>query len=118
MIFENLVLFIQHKPGTHWKLHIPKASEEELIQNYHGLYGHMGVEKVVKALTEHVFIKSVNRKVRQMVKRCKTCQMVKVNNERPEGAIITITSSRPLEKTFLDICGPFPSSGGGKDLNT
>ena len=44
-------------------------------------------------------------------KKCATCQKVKVNNSRKEGALITITSSRKLEKIFLDICGPFPRSG-------
>ena len=38
--------------------------------------------------------------------------MVKVNNERKEGAMIPIASNRKLANIFLDICGPFPRSGG------
>ena len=38
--------------------------------------------------------------------------MVKINNEKMEGAIITIKYSRRLGKVFLDICRPFPRSGG------
>ena len=72
----------------------------------------MGPLKVIKALTEHVYIKGINKKVRQTVRNCKICQMVKVNNERKEGAMITITSNRNLQKLFIDICGPFPRSGG------
>ena len=72
----------------------------------------MGPLKVVKALSEHVYIKGINKKVRQTVRKCKICQMVKANNERKEGAMITITSNHNLEKIFLDICGPFPKSGG------
>ena len=80
--------------------------------DYHNRYGHMGPQKVIKALEEHIYIKGINKKVRQMVRKCSICQMVKVNNERKEGAMITITSDRKLEKIFLDICGPFPRSGG------
>ena len=38
--------------------------------------------------------------------------MVKTNNERKDGMMIPITSNNKLEKVFLDICGPFPRSGG------
>ena len=46
------------------------------------------------------------------IKTCTLCQMVKTNNERKDGTMIPITSSAKLEKVFLDICGPFPRSGG------
>ena len=72
----------------------------------------MGPTKVTKALEEHTYIKGMNKKVRPMLRKCELCQKVKVNNEKKEGALITITSERKLEKVFLGICGPFPRSGG------
>ena len=42
----------------------------------------MGPLKVVKALSEHVYIKGINKQVRQTVRKCTICQMVKTNNER------------------------------------
>ena len=72
----------------------------------------MGALKVVKALQEHVYIRDANRKVRNQIKRCHICQLVKVNNHRKEGTMMPITSSNRLEKVFVDICGPFPRSGG------
>ena len=47
-----------------------------------------------------------------IVKKCAICHKVKVNNAKKEGEFMTITSNRRLEKVFLDICGPFPRSGG------
>ena len=47
--------------------------------DYHVRYGHMGALKVVKALQEHVYIKDANRKVRNHIKHCHICQLVKVN---------------------------------------
>lgn len=111
-LYNNLIFTTPNINGNHWKLYIPKSLEIPLIQNYHQLYGHMGPEKVVKALEEHVYIKGINKKVRLAVRTCKICQMVKVNNERKEGTIITVTTVRKFEKVFLDICGPFPRSGG------
>ena len=72
----------------------------------------MGALKVVKALQEHVYMKDANRKVRKYIKQCHICQLVKVNNNRKEGTMIPITTSCKLEKVFVDICGPFPRSGG------
>ena len=72
----------------------------------------MGTLKMVKALEEELFIKSITRKVNKNIKTCTICQMVKTNNERKDGMMIPITSNIKLEKVFLDICGPFPRSGG------
>ena len=95
-----------------WKLVVPKTIEKEIITDYHVRYGHMGAVKVIKALEEHMYIKDMNRRVRQCIRTCQICQMVKCTNERKEGQMIPITSSGKLEKVFVDICGPFPRSGG------
>ena len=47
-----------------------------------------------------------------LIQKCHICQMVKCNNSKKEGMMIPIISSQKLEKVFLDICGPFPRSGG------
>ena len=107
------ILFIKTKFGYNsWKIVIPRSIEKELILNYHIRYGHMGSVKVVKALEEHTYIKDMNRRVRNSIKNCHICQLVKHNNDRKEGMMIPITSSSKLEKVFIDICGPFPRSGG------
>ena len=41
----------------------------------------------------------------------------KSKNEKKEGTMIPITSKQKLEKIFLDICGPFPRSGGRYQYN-
>ena len=86
--------------------------KKEIILDYHIRYCHMGAMKVVKALEENCHIKNINRKVRRYIKNCFIYQLVKTNNERKEGVMIPITSQKKLEKVFLDICGPFPHSGG------
>ena len=95
-----------------WKIVILRAVEKDIIMDYHVRYGHMGALKVVKALQEHVYIKDANRKVRNHIKHCHICQLVNVNNDKKEGTMMPITSSSKLEKVFVDICGPFPRSGG------
>ena len=104
---HNNVLFIKTKYHNNtWKLVIPKTLEKDIITDYHIRYGHMGAVKVIKALEEHLYIKDINRRVRNYIKSCRICQMVKCTNERKEGLMIPITSSDKLEKVFVDICGP------------
>ena len=68
-------------------------------------------------LEENCYIKNINRKVINYIKPCHICQLVKTNNEKKEGTMIPITSKQKLEKIFLDICGPFPRSGGRYQYN-
>lgn len=109
---QNIMFTKNHVADPNWKLYIPKSMETKMIRVYHELYGHIGAEKVTKALQEHIYMKGINKKIRNTIRTCKICQMVKVNNEKKEGAFITINSQKKLEKVFLDICGPFPRSGG------
>ena len=96
-----------------WKLVVPKSLEIKIIKDYHVRYGHMGTLKIVKAWRRKSF-KNITRKVNhaQHIKICTICQMVKTSNEKKEGTMIPIISNTKLEKVFLDICGPFPRSGG------
>ena len=109
---NQLVFTKSNKNGEGWKIVIPKVLEKDLAIDYHIRYGHMGAVKVIKALQEHVYFTDMNRKVRKYIQHCHICQLVKCSNERRDGVMIPITSVAKLEKIFLDICGPFPRSGG------
>ena len=111
-LHETLLFVKTSNNQRSWKLVIPKAMEKELILDYHIRYGHMGSLKVMKALEEHTYIKNINRRVRDYIRQCHICQLVKCNNDRKEGIMQPITSTSKLESVFLDICGPLPRSGG------
>ena len=82
---HNNLLFIKNNPNIgEWKLVMPSIVEEQLILDYHIRYGHMGAMKVVKALEEQVYIKSIYRKVSKTIQKCHICQMVKCNNAKKE----------------------------------
>ena len=103
------LLFIKTKYHNNtWKLVIPRTLEKEIITDYHIRYGHMGALKVVRAL----YIKDINRRVRNYIRSCHICHLVKCTNKKKDGLMIPITSSNKLEKVFVDICVPFPRSGG------
>ena len=74
-IHNNLIFTCPTSRKQEWKLYIPKSVESSIIIDYHIRYRHMGPLKVVKALSEHVYIKGINKKVRQTVRKCTICQI-------------------------------------------
>lgn len=91
---------------------IPKTLAVAVIEDYHKQYGHMGPVKVIKAVSEHFYIKSVNKMARLIIRTCAVCQMVKVNNSKKDWKLIPIITYNKLEKIFIDMYGPFLQSGG------
>jgi transposase InsO family protein len=98
--------------GRKWKLIVPDSVSTKIILDYHERYGHMGRNKVTKALLEHLYIKGINKKVAKAIENCDICQKVKINNIKRDGEIQSILAKKPLERVFVDICGPFPSTDG------
>lgn len=111
-LINNILFTRSSTEHNHWKVAIPATLEVKLINYYHEEGGHMGVIKVIKALEEHCNIKSINRKVRNVLRACDICQKTKIDNINRTGINVPIVSKDRLEKVFIDICGPLPSSGG------
>ena len=98
------VLFIKATPNHEtWRLVVTKNLEQYFILDYHGRYGHMGLIKVVKALEEHIYIKGINKNVRLTLRKCRICQLVKVNNQKREGELIPRITIFKLEKVYIFI---------------
>ena len=75
---QDNVIFTRPTSRDHvWKLYVPKAAESLIIWDYHVRYGHMGPIKVVKALEEHLYLKGINKKVRQTIKSLQTLPISK-----------------------------------------
>ena len=89
-IHHNLLFIKTRYHNNTWKLVIPRTLEKEIIIDYHIRYGHMGALKVIRALEEHLYIKDINRRVRNYIRNCHICQLVKCNYEKKEG-IMTVS---------------------------
>lgn len=53
---------------------------------------------------------------RIVIRTCKICQMVKVNNTQKDYDSIPIITKNNFEKIFIYICRPFPCSRGHHQL--
>lgn len=107
---HNNILFIKNSNiNSVWAICIPKHLEKMLIRSFHEYYGHPGPTKTAYAIKKHIHFPKLFRTVRQIVRTCDICQGSKIINYNPAGAMVSVLSQNPLDKTLVDIYGPLPT---------
>eukprot|EP00733_Pompholyxophrys_punicea_P000125 Pompholyxophrys_punicea_v1_NODE_19_length_5902_cov_21.503677.p1 type:complete len:734 gc:universal NODE_19_length_5902_cov_21.503677:2263-62(-) len=86
--------------------------KKSLLERLH-LFGHFGVEALIKAaLSEGHSWKELRQDCSQLVKACVQCQ--RYSSGRPHYHPLTfITANLPLDHLALDLLGPMPTSAEG-----
>lgn len=96
------------------KIKIPKPQEiPDILNSYHdtSIGGHAGILKMLKNIKQSYKWKNMAKDVENYVKKCKKCQLNKINRHPTKNPmVITTTSKRSFEKIFLDIVGPLPET--------
>ena len=83
--------------------YVPKAKREELMFNYHDGLSHPGMTKVAKMIREYFWWPKRDEEIREYVRTCDACQIVKVSRlpikgHRGDPPVPT----RPMEIVGLD----------------
>ena len=104
LYFQNKIWLDQHHPFCH-----------SLISEFHTspLGGHMGFAKTLHPLQASFHWPNMRSDVRDFVRKCTTCQLIKYEPKRPGGLLqpISIPSS-PWEDLSLDFITSLPPSHG------
>ncbi|GJU09867.1 reverse transcriptase domain-containing protein [Tanacetum coccineum] len=75
---------------------------------------HSGPRSVVaRALRSGYYWPTMHRDARDMIKKCKDCQVHRPILRQPQQELTPITSPWPFHKWGIDIAGPFPVAAGG-----
>lgn len=85
---------------------------QKVLHDFHfsPLGGHQGVMRTYKRLKVYYSFPRMIERIRKFVKTCSLCQKNKIGPQNKLPMTITTTSSKPMEKIFMDIVGPFSSS--------
>lgn len=75
--------------------------------------GHLGRQKTLKRVLKHFYWPGVGRDVRNYVRACRTCQLIKPVYLKPPGYMQAITSEGPWDFLAADLVGPLPESNSG-----
>ncbi|GJS16714.1 reverse transcriptase domain-containing protein [Tanacetum coccineum] len=68
---------------------------------------------VARALRSGYYWPTMHRDARDMIKKCKDCQVHRPIPRQPQQELTPITSPWPFHKWGIDIAGPFPVAAGG-----
>lgn len=87
-----------------------EEEKQEIFKEYHNsiFAGHRGINQTTSKIKLAFYWKNMDKEINNYVKACKICQKNKISRINKVPMKITSTASRPFEKIFLDIVGPFP----------
>ncbi|KAF0716362.1 AP2/ERF domain-containing protein PFD0985w-like [Aphis craccivora] len=111
IIFNDL-LFTKNSQGK-YVLMIPNEMSQNIIQETHERYGHVGTYKVYQLLKTRYQLFNMYRTIKRITKACELCQKAKCNNQLSRGPLNSIIPERPLQIVSLDLMGPLPRGQRG-----
>ena len=89
-----------------------RSAREIVISEAHSMLAHLGANKTLDYLRDHVWWKDMVSDVQAFCETCHTCKTSKPNNQKPYGLLNPLSvPSYPWESIGMDFVGPLPESG-------
>ena len=97
------------------KLVVPKAMQEEILENVHAGVGggHLGEEKTLQKLKERFYWPGKYNDVRDWCRTCASCASRKTPTPKPRASLQSVKVGAPMQLVAVDILGPLPQSASG-----
>lgn len=97
---------------------VPKVLINKLIEEYHANIlggGHLGLRKVVEAISNKYYWRNLEDSVKDYIKRCQHCQYRKGPNFKQKPGLLkpVKVTENIFDKWAIDVCGPFVKSNNG-----
>ena len=94
------------------KILINERSVRELvISEAHSMLAHLGANKTLDYLRDHVWWKDMVSEVKAFCETCHTCKTSKPSNQKPYGLLNPLSvPAQPWESIGVDFVGPLPES--------
>jgi hypothetical protein len=116
--FESKEGLVYLKEDDRKVLCIPKVlvqgrnAREIIISEAHSMLAHLGANKTLDYLRDHVWWKDMVADVKVFCEMCHTCKTSKPTNQKPYGLLNPLTvPTYPWESIGMDFVGPLPESG-------
>ncbi|UYV62666.1 hypothetical protein LAZ67_2001456 [Cordylochernes scorpioides] len=86
-----------------FKAVVPNSLAKKILEEYHDSLSHPSITKTCKLITQCYWWKGITTDIKNYVRSCKSCQLVKVRHEPTLGEMITPTSNiQPLKMIGCD----------------
>ncbi len=110
---NDMVLIRLDTAPITYKIWIPKAHAEELINYVHAQAAHYGSTKIKSIISELCYWKNMDRDVKRVIKSCETCMRTKVSESIVCGYSDTDIPEGKNDIIAVDLYGPLPKSRRG-----
>ncbi|MCG8049023.1 MAG: reverse transcriptase domain-containing protein, partial [Candidatus Thiodiazotropha endolucinida] len=113
IIIDNVLYYISDVDSNPTlRLYVPKHLKEHVIDQYHDLNGHMGIDKTFEAIKTKYYWPNLYKELYEYVSHCITCQ---VRGKQAQKPPLQMTDTPPyaFAKIGLDLSGPYPTSLSG-----
>jgi hypothetical protein len=94
-------------PAAPWRIYLPTASRHQVLQWYHHVQGHPGIERMNKSLSQHFYAPSLKSIVANHVNACTVCQQHKLHGQGAGALPEKELSSNPWDDVAVDLAGPW-----------
>lgn len=106
----------EDQENASWKLWIPYRLQQNIIRRLHDTptAAHGGIVKTLDLLRRNFYWPGMVRDVREYIRNCDICKSTKAPNiilKPPMGN--HIYSTRPFQRLYVDLLGPYPRSKSG-----
>lgn len=110
-------VYIKLDNGNNELFVITKDLAERIITDLHERYNHLGVRKTMLTFRENYISKNDIITTKDIIRKCKICQLAKEKNKLNENVPKTIIANRPLEIIAVDfISNLIPSNEGSRHI--
>ena len=94
---------------------VPKHQRSIVLDQSHDTVcsGHLGLEKTIGRITPKLYWYRQLNEIKDYVRTCKTCQMVKSPQRKNKAPLQPICTTRPGQMLTTDLMGPLPCTDGG-----
>lgn len=107
------ILYFKPGNGAGKVIYLPKILRDEVIQQVHIEMGHQGTYKVIKYVRDRFYWRGITRQVKQKIRTCHKCQMVKSDTMKRVGPCKSIITKEIGELVMVDLYGPLPAGKFG-----
>jgi hypothetical protein len=98
---NNGIISLKHKGVD--KYVIPKSLVQQVLKAHHEEAGHPGINKSVKTIARIYTWENMEKDIRDYIRSCHTCQLVKLSPHQPFGQLQPLESpEKPLELIAMD----------------
>ena len=97
------------KESDCYLIYVPLSIADDLLSWFHKNLLHHGASRLAETVRQIFYVKNLDERAKELVRKCPKCQESKVTAVQPVGQVPMQMeqSTKPFEVVQIDCCGPW-----------